>query len=495
MRVSVGVALVAVSVTAWSAAPTPTASAPPAVAGAASAPAASPTFWKWAEQPTMGWNSWDCYGAGVNEEQTLANAQYMKDNLLSHGYNLITVDIQWYEPLAHGTGYRANAVLQMDANGRLLPAGNRFPSTADSHSFKPLADKIHAMGLRFGVHLLRGIPRQAVTQNVPILGTEKLSAGGLHAEDIANRRDLCAWNTDMCGVDMTKPGAQEYYDSVFAQLAAWGVDFVKVDDLSSPYHKPEIEAIRKAIDQSGRDMAFSTSPGATPVAQGEHIEMNANQWRVSNDFWDQWRLLKEQFARLDAWTPYRGPGHFPDADMLPVGNVRAFQQNDAWTHFTQDEQVTMITLWSIARSPLIIGGNLPKNDDFTLKLLTNDEVLRVDQHSTNNRQLWKKGDLYAWGADDDEQLCSYVALFNAPDAPAGGRRGAPASQPASQPAGAPAATMVSFDISDIPARAMSIGTVRDLWNHKDIPVGPKEDISVELLPHQAAIFKIQFAKL
>ncbi len=372
-------------------------------------PATQPAYWKWAERPILGWNSWDCFGAAVNEEQTLANAQYMKDNLLSHGYTLITVDIQWYEPLAHGSSYRRGAVLEMDENGRLQPAPNRFPSTAESHSFKPLADKIHAKGLKFGVHLMRGIPRQAVTQNVPILGTS------LHAADIANTRDTCAWNTDMCGVDMSKPGAQEYYDSVFAKMAGWGIDFVKVDDLSSPYHKPEIEAIRNAIDHSGRQIVFSTSPGATPVNQGEHVETHANQWRVSNDFWDEWRLLKEQFARLDAWTPYRGPGHFPDADMLPVGNIRAFQDNDTWTHFTHDEQVTMLTLWSIARSPLIIGGNLPKNDDFTLKLLTNDEILRVDQHSTNNRQLWKKGSTsYAWAADDDETLSSYVALFNAP---------------------------------------------------------------------------------
>ena len=129
----------------------------------------------------------------------------------------------------------------------------------------------------------------------------------------------------MYGVDMSRPSAQEYYDSVLAMLASWGVDFVKVDDLSRPYHTAEIEAIRKAIDKTGRPIVFSTSPGATPVSQGEHVRTHANQWRVSDDFWDGWRLLKEQFARLDAWTPFRGEGHFPDADMLPVGNIRAFQ--------------------------------------------------------------------------------------------------------------------------------------------------------------------------
>jgi len=460
--------------------------------------AAQPAFWSWASRPVLGWNSWDCYGAGVNEEQTLANAQYMKDNLLSHGYNLITVDIQWYEPLAHTTNYRRNAVLEMDANGRLLPAANRFPLTKETRSFKPLADKLHAMGLKFGVHLLRGIPRQAVNQNVPILGTEKLHEGGVRAADIANKRDICFWNGDMYGVDMSKPGAQEYYDSVLALLASWEIDFLKVDDLSSPYHKAEIEAIRKAIDKAGRPIVLSTSPGATPVGQGSHVEMHANQWRISNDFWDEWRLLREQFARLDAWTPYRGPGHFPDADMLPVGNIRAFQSNGAWTRFTHDELITMMTLWSIASSPLIIGGNLPKNDEFTLKLLTNDDMLRVDQHTTNNRQVWKKGDLYAWTANDDEALARYVALFNAPDAPGGrrGRRGgAPAPQSSAAPPSATTATTVTFDLSELPPLGAKIGdTARDLWNHKDIKLGEKKVISIDLLPHQSALFKIEYFK-
>ncbi len=257
-------------------------------------PATSPRkFYAYAETPPMGWNSWDCYGAGVNQQDTLANADYMEKNLKSHGWNIITIDIQWYEPLAHTTEYRRGAVLEMDSNGRLLPAGNRFPLTKDSHSFKPVADAIHAKGLKFGLHLLRGIPRQAVDRNVPILGTT------IHAADIADKTSVCRWNTDMYGVDMSKPGAQEYYDSVFALMASWDLDFVKVDDLSSPYHKPEIEAIRKAIDKTGRPIVFSTSPGGTPVNQGNHIQLNANMWRISGDFWDSWGAL---YAQLRDWT-------------------------------------------------------------------------------------------------------------------------------------------------------------------------------------------------
>ena len=221
--------------------------------GLLTAHAADPAYWVWAPTPPMGWNSWDCFGAGVWQSNVVANAEYMAKNLKSHGWNIITIDIQWYEPLAHTTAYRRGAVLEMDANGRLLPAPNRFAMTADSRSFKPMADYLHALGLKFGLHLLRGIPKQAVDRdNSPILGTE------FHAADIADKINVCRWNGDMYGVDMSKPGAQEYYNSVFALLASWDLDFVKVDDLSSPYHQAEIEAIRKAIDRSGRPIIFST---------------------------------------------------------------------------------------------------------------------------------------------------------------------------------------------------------------------------------------------
>jgi hypothetical protein len=441
------------------------------LAGGLTATAAEPTFWSWAKTPPMGWNSWDCYGAGVWESNVLANAKYMEQHLKSHGWDIITIDIQWYEPLARTTQYRRGAVLEMDVNGRLLPATNRFPMTAATRSFKPIADYLHAKGLRFGLHLMRGIPRQAVDRdNSPILGTPYKAA------DIANKRFTCPWNTDMYGVDMNKPGAQEYYDSVFALLASWDLDYVKVDDLSAPYHKDEIEAIRKAIDRCARPIVLSTSPGATPVTEGEHVKTHANLWRISNDFWDDWRALYAQFARLDRWSAFRGPGHWPDADMLPLGNVRAWQTRDNWTHFTKDEEFTLMTLWCIARSPLILGGNLPENDEFTLALLTNDEVLAVNQNSVSNRQLFNTNKQVAWIADLPESKDKYVALFNtSPAQVPGGRHGRGEADTASRsaatnaPAVDPAATQprdISVSLADIgftgPAR------VRDLWNHKNL---------------------------
>jgi alpha-galactosidase len=453
-----------------------------------------PAFYKWAPSPPMGWNSWDCFGAAVTEEQTLQNAEYMDKNLKSHGWNIVTIDIQWYEPLARGSSYRRGAVLEMDSNGRLLPAPNRFPSTKESRSFKPIADILHTKGLKLGVHLMRGIPRQAVDQNVPILGTN------LHAADIADKRSVCGWNTDMYGVDMSKLGAQEYYDSVYALLASWEIDFVKVDDLSSPYHGPEIEAIRKAIDKTGRPIIFSTSPGATPLNQGEHIEKNANMWRISNDFWDNWAALYAQFARLVSWTPYRGSGHYPDADMLPLGNIRAWQNSNTWTNFTHDEQITLMTLWSISRSPLIVGANLPKNDDFTLSLLTNDEVIAVDQHSSNNKQVSNQNNHIVWIADMPDSSDKYLAMFNAAPAPAPRGRGrgrGRGAQPVIAP-GPDTTNSTETQPAEISISFADIGLsgsyeVRDLWAHKDLGT-VTEKISATVNSHGAVLYRIKLTK-
>lgn len=439
-------------------------------------------FHKWAPTPPMGWNSWDCYGAGVTERDVLANAEYIDQHLKSHGWTIVTIDIQWYEPQAHTDQYRRGAVLEMDENGRLLPAANRFPMTAAARSFKPIADLLHAKGLKFGLHLLRGIPRQAVEKNMPILGTN------VHAADIADKASICRWNTDMFGVDMTKPGAQEYYDSVFALLASWEIDLVKVDDLSRPYHKAEIEAIRKAIDKTGRPIIFSTSPGETPLAEGAHVAANANMWRISDDFWDSWPALYEQFARLHNWTPHRGPGYFPDADMLPLGNIRTWDPRRNRTHFTHDEQITLMSLWCIARSPLIIGANLPENDEFTLSLLNNDEVLAVNQNSTDNRQVINRNNQIVWMASAAESKDRYVAIFNAAPAPPprGQGRGAAASAPAIPPSATQPA-IIALSLAEL--GLTGAWQVRDLWTHQDIG-RITDSISATVNSHGAKLYRL-----
>ena len=376
-----------------------------ATASAAETPLA---FRDWAPTPPMGWNSWDCFGTTVTEAQTKAQADCMAAQLKAHGWQYVVVDIQWYEPDARSHAYRADAVLSMDGFGRLQPALNRFPSAANGAGFTALANYIHTLGLKFGVHLMRGIPRQAVERNLPIKGT------ALHAQDIANRADICPWNPDMFGVDTTKPGAQEYYNSVFDLFASWGIDYVKVDDISRPYfdHQKEIEAVRRAIDQTGRPIVLSLSPGETALAAADHVAAHANLWRISDDFWDRWLALREQFSRLRDWNAHRRPGAWPDADMLPLGVINLGERT---TRFTPDEQRTLMTLWSIARSPLMHGGDLTKTDAATLALLTNDEVLAVNQHSTNNRPLFERDEFVAWTADLPDSPDKVLAVFNLRD--------------------------------------------------------------------------------
>jgi len=369
---------------------------------------AEPSHWIFAPTPPMGWNSWDCYGTTLTEEQAKAQAEAMATYLKPYGWTYFTVDIQWYEPNSQGHSYRRGARLEMDEYSRLIPGLKKFPSSSDGRGFKPLADYVHSKGLKFGIHIMRGIPKQAVRDNTPILGTNARAA------DIANTRSFCPWNPDMWGVNMSKSGAQEYYDSLFQLYAFWGVDFVKVDDISRAYdenQKAEIEAIRKAIDKCGRPIVLSLSPGDTPIERGEHVMNHANMWRISDDFWDRWPPLYEMFGRLDKWTKYRAEGAWPDADMLPFGIVEFNRP----TRFTQQEQVLCMSLWCIARSPLILGSDMTKLDDFTLKLLTNPEVLAVNQHSLHNRQLSRDSDLIVWTADAPGSRDKYVAFFNAQD--------------------------------------------------------------------------------
>jgi len=366
-----------------------------------------------APTPPMGWNSWDAYGTTVKEGEVKANADVMAADLKQYGWQYIVVDIQWYEPQAKAHGYRIGADLSMDKHGRLVPALNRFPSSANGQGFKSLAGYVHSKGLKFGIHILRGIPRQAVAQNAPILGTN------LHARDIADQQSLCAWNTDMYGVDMSKPGAQAYYDSIVAQYAAWGVDFIKADDMTRPYHRAEIEALHLAIAKTGRPIVLSLSPGPAPLEELSNLRANAEMWRIEDDLWDDWKSIHNMYLRAQAWVPLVDQGHWPDADMLPLGHIgiRAERGEDRLTRLSHDEQKTTMTLWAMLRSPLIFGGDLPTLDPFTRSLLTNAEVMAIDQHSSDARIAYASGDLRVWTAKDTQSGDEYIAIFNLGDTP------------------------------------------------------------------------------
>lgn len=361
---------------------------------------------QWALTPPMGWNSWDCYGASVTEQEVRANGVYMAEHLLTYGWEYIVVDIQWYEPHAKSNIYNEHAVLVMDTYGRLQPAENRFPSARGGEGFRPLARYIHSLGLKFGIHILRGIPRQAVERNTPILGTPYT------ARDIADVNNTCPWNTDMYGIDTTKPGAQAYYNSIIDLYAQWEVDYLKVDDIARPYHKGEVECIRKAIDRCGRPIVLSLSPGPAPLSEAEHLIAHANLWRMTDDMWDNWPQVHDMFNRCEQWAPFAGPGHWPDADMLPLGYIGIRSHGGPrYSKLTRNEQQTLFALWCMFRSPLMFGGDLTMTDGWTLSLLTNRDILEIPQCSWRNRQFYRDEHSAVWTAQGPGDTY-YLAHFN-----------------------------------------------------------------------------------
>ena len=360
----------------------------------------------------MGWNSWDCYGAAVTEDVVRQNAKFMADHLKQYGWEYVVVDIQWYEPLAGSHEYHPFTELCMDEYSRLIPAENRFPSSAGGKGFAPLAEYVHSLGLKFGIHIMRGIPRQAVHQNTPIKGTDKT------AREVAKTASICYWNSDMYGVDPHKEGARAYYDSIFELYASWGVDFIKCDDIARevPREEEELVMLSDALKGCGREMILSISPGPAPLDKAELFKQVANMWRITDDFWDKWELLYDMFQRAEKWSIHTGAGHWPDADMLPIGPIRQDYGKENWTKFTKDEQITMMTLWSIFRSPLMIGGEMTGFDEFTMSLLTNEELLAMHRNARHSHQVFRRkiGDTewIVWTAVSAEGG-QYLAVFNA----------------------------------------------------------------------------------
>ena len=370
-------------------------------------------FKQWAATPPMGWNSWDCYGPTVTEAEVKANADYMARYLKPYGWEYVVVDIRWFVENDKAGGYnQTDPIYVMDEYGRYQPAVNRFPSAEGGAGFKPLADYVHSLGLKFGIHIMRGISKKAVAEQLPILGADSITADMICSDSL-----LCQWLRDNYTVDMSKPGAQAYYNSLFNLYASWGVDFVKIDDMSRPYHTAEIEAVRQAIDSCGRPIVLSLSPGETPIANAKHVREHANMWRMVDDVWDVWTDVTHLMDVAENWYRYISPGTWPDCDMIPLGriSIRGERGEPRQTRLTPDEQYSLMTLFTILRSPLMFGGDLPSLDEFTLSLLTNDEVLRMHRESTHPRRLLHTKGRLVISSRNEATDEVYIAMFNISD--------------------------------------------------------------------------------
>jgi hypothetical protein len=374
-----------------------------------------------AQNPPMGWNSYDYYDTTVNEAQVKANTDYMATHLKEYGWQYIVVDIQWY---ALDAGTRRNEYqyipfgdLEMDGYGRLQPAPNRFPSSKGGLGFKPLADYIHDKGLKFGIHIMRGIPRKAAHLHLPIYGSD------VTANEVADASSICGWNPDMYGIKDTCAG-QAYYDSIIKMYAEWGVDFIKCDDICdswmyrddnfSGWH--EIRMIHDAIMKSGRDIVLSLSPGPAHIDKAWHYSQYANMWRITDDFWDQWELLKNMFWRCEMWQDHVREGCYPDCDMLTLGKLGGGFGHGEWDcNFTHEEQKTMMTLWCMFGSPLMLGAELTKLDEWTLSLLTNMDILNMLKNECRGIQLERTDNYAIWKNYNISDKTIIIGLFNISD--------------------------------------------------------------------------------
>jgi hypothetical protein len=386
-----------------------------------------------APTPPLGWNSWDAYGLTIDEADFRANSKVLA-GLRGYGWEYSVIDEGWYMENPFGDKVETRKYV-WDANGILIPASSRFPSSAGGMGFKPLADWVHKQGLKFGIHIVRGIPRQVVEQNLPIAGSK------FHAADAADKSSPCPWDEGNWGVADNAAG-QAYYDSMLRLYASWGLDFIKVDCISDhPYLPTEIRQVAEAIRKTGRPIVLSLSPGPTALEHAAEVAEYAQMWRITDDHWDVWTAehkpgggefpfgIRDAFDRLAEWEVYAREGNFPDDDMLPWGYLGP---HPGWgearqSRETHDEQQTEFTLWAIARSPLILGANLTKLDDFTKSLITNQSILFMNQNVTyshpidqaalgagfENARVWR-GTINAPGA---RNYAEFFAFFNLDDKP------------------------------------------------------------------------------
>jgi hypothetical protein len=430
-----------------------------------------------APTPPMGWNSWDSFGLTINEADFKANALELA-KLRPLGWTYAVIDEGWYMGNPFGDKLQ-NRQYVLDAHGLTIPAPARYPSSTGNQGFKPLADWVHAQRLKFGLHIVRGIPKEAVEKNLPIAGSS------FHAKDAADTGDLCGWDDGNFGV-RDNPAGQAYYDSMLALYAHWGLDFIKVDCIADhPYKASEIRQIAAAIRKTGRPIVLSLSPGPTQPAHAAEIRQSAQMWRISNDIWDGWHFVHEHpnddfpmgvrdiFERLQPWVGQANDGHWPDADMLPFGTLAPHPGlgEARHTRLTLDEERTQLTLLAIARSPLILGANLTKLDEETRLLITNADVIAVDQTSRDNHPVENLPEGFAnvrvWVASGTGQAQSvkYLAVFNLDEKPA--------------------SLAAPWDKLGLPSGALA---ARDLWAGR--PLEPSDHLKVALPAHGCVLYAL-----
>lgn len=309
--------------------------------------------------PPLGWNSWNCWGAAVSQEKVLSSAKAMiEKGLRNYGWTYMNIDDGWQ-------GKRGGKYNAIQPNGK-------FPE------MKKLADDIHIMGLKFGIYSTpwRGTYAGHIGSSCDSGdGTYDFIISGNHNKDYridsADRR-----NSNSRRLNYVY-GKYSFVENDVKQWVEWGVDYLKYDwKPNDIYHTGEM---MKALRSKNRDIVYSLSNTAPFDSAAEWAGM-ANCWRTTGDIRDNWKNFSTIGFAQDKWAPFTGPGHWSDPDMLVVGLV-GWGPNLHFTRLTVHEQYTHISLWCLLSAPLLIGCDIAAMDDFTLGLLTNREVLDIDQDS------------------------------------------------------------------------------------------------------------------
>jgi len=362
--------------------------------------------------PPMGWNSWNIYAVKVTEDLLLANAKAMvTSGLIDHGWSYMNIDDVWQ-------GARGGEFHAIQSNPETFP------------DMQKASNEIHALGLKMGIYSTPWVESYGHhvggSANNPEGSFEKTK------ENVPRNKKLYPY----------KIGDYTFVDQDVKQWAAWGVDYLKYD--WSPIELPETKKMSDALRASSRDIVFSLS-NSTPFASIGDLSKVSNTWRTGGDIRDSWKSLKPRLFSQDKWEPYAGPGHWNDPDMMVVGVV-GWGKDYHPSNLTADEQYTHVSAWCLMSVPLLLGCDLTKLDAFTLSLLTNDEVLAVNQDALGKQAtvISRQGEAGVM-AKDLEDGSKAVGLFN------------PGDEGAKQ---------VVLNWTDLKITGKYI--VRDLWRQKDL---------------------------
>ncbi|KAJ7956766.1 Alpha-galactosidase [Quillaja saponaria] len=361
-----------------------------------------PTNEEHASIPPRGWNTYDSFCWTVSEEEFLQSAEIVSHRLKAQGYQYVVVDYLWYRQKVPGAYVDSLGFDVIDEWGRMIPDPGRWPSSKGGKGFSEIANKVHSMGLKFGIHVMRGISTQAVNANTPILDTTKGGAyeesGQVwHAKDIGVKERACAWMTHGFMSVNTKLGAgRAFLRSLYEQYAEWGVDFVKHDCVfGDDLDINEITYVSEVLKELNRPILYSLSPGTSVTpAMAKDVSGLVNMYRITGDDWDSWRDVAAHFDVTRDFSTANMIGakgllgkSWPDLDMLPLGWLTDPGSNEGphrHCNLNLDEQRTQMTLWSMAKSPLMFGGDVRKLDQATYDIITNPTLLEINSFSSNN---------------------------------------------------------------------------------------------------------------